>query len=74
MTLKIQGQGQDENLIRSFIGESHQPILPKMKMKKIQKVFQKLLQKSAAGGSAGLRGGIRTGIKNIRSPLVYQGA
>ena len=59
LTLKIQGQGHDENRPKSnqLIYRSGPTIVPKIK--EIQKVFQKLLreQESAAGG------GVRTGTK-----------
>ena len=59
LTLKIQGQGQDENRPKSnqLIYRSGPTIVPKMK--EIQKGVQKLSrgQESAAGG------GVRTGTK-----------
>ena len=59
LTLKIQGQGHDENWLKSnqVIYRSGPTIVPKMK--EIQKVVQKLShgQKSGAGG------GVRTGTK-----------
>ena len=63
LTLKIQGQGHDENCPKSnqVIYRSGPIIVPKMK--EIWKVVQKLLreQESAAGGGGG-GGGVRTGI------------
>ena len=67
LTLKIQGQGHDENRPKSnqLIYRPGPTIVPKMK--EIQKVVQKLSrgQESAAGGGGGARGGggVRTGTK-----------
>ena len=68
LTLKIQGQGHDENRPKSnqLIYRSGPTII--LKMKEIQKVVQKLSrgQESAAGGgsgSGGGGGGVRTGTK-----------
>ena len=63
LTLKIQGQGDDENGPKSnqVMYRSGPTIVPKMK--EIQKVVQKLSrgQKSAADGASG---GVRTGKKH----------
>ena len=65
LTLKIQGQGYDENWLNSnqVIYWSRPTIVPKIK--EIQKVVEKLSceQESAAGGSGGAGGGIWTGTK-----------
>ena len=69
LTLKIQGQGHDENRPKSnqLIYRSGPTIM--LKMKEIQKVVQKLSrgQESAAGGGSGggggAGGGVRTGTK-----------
>ena len=62
LTLKIQGQGHDENRPKSnqLIYRSGPTIVPKMK--EIQKVVQKLSrgQESAAGGGGGVRTGTKT--------------
>ena len=62
LTLKIQGQGHDENRPKSnqLIYRSGPTIM--LKMKEIQKVVQKLSrgQESAAGGGGGVRTGTKT--------------
>ena len=62
LTLKIQGQGHDQNRPKSnqVIYRSEPTIVPKMK--EIQKVVQKLLrEQNGCGGASG--GGVRTGKK-----------
>ena len=59
-TLKIQGQGQNENWPKSnqVIYRSGPTILPKMK--EIQKVVQKLLRDQESPASGGVQTGTKT--------------